>query len=64
MRRQPADLERVLADKGRVETALRAAVSAALVRHKRAGNPVVVWRNGKVIRLRPEEIPEPPEKSA
>jgi len=58
------DLEHVLADKGKIESALRAAVRAALLRHKRAGNPVAVWRDGKVVQLRPEEIPEPSEKAA
>ena len=64
MRLRPRDLEQVLADKGKVETALRAAVRDALARHKKAGNPVAVWRNGKVIWLRPEEIPDPPENAA
>jgi hypothetical protein len=64
MRLQRTDLEQVLADKGKVETALRSAVRDALARHKKAGNPVAVWRDGKVIWLKPEEIPDPPEKIA
>jgi hypothetical protein len=43
---------------------LRSAVRDALARHKKAGNPVAVWRDGKVIWLRPEEIPDSPEKTA
>jgi hypothetical protein len=42
------DLEEILADKGKIEAALRAAVRAALALHKQAGNPVAVWRDGKV----------------
>jgi hypothetical protein len=31
--------------------------------HKLAGNPVVVWRNGRVEWISPEEIPDPPDES-
>lgn len=52
------DIEQILADKYRIEAALRTAVREALARHKRAGNPVATWRDGKVVWLKPEEIPE------
>jgi hypothetical protein len=58
MRPRPTDLEQLLADKAKVESALRAAVREALARHKRAGNRVAVWRDGKVVWLSPEAIPE------
>ena len=58
MKPQPKDLDQILAVKGKVEAALRAAVRDALARHKRAGNPVAVWRDGKVVWLSPEAIPE------
>jgi hypothetical protein len=32
------------------------AIRKALREHKRAGNPIAVWRDGKVVMLRPEEI--------
>ena len=41
-----------------VEEALAKAVSEALRQHKRAGNPVPEWRDGKVRWLAPEEIPD------
>lgn len=41
-----------------VEEALARAVSAALRGHKRAGNPVAEWRDGKVRWVAPEEIPD------
>lgn len=41
-----------------VEEALTKAVSEALRHHKRAGNPVPEWRDGKVRWLAPEEIPD------
>jgi hypothetical protein len=35
---------------------LRRAVRHALLDHKRAGNPVAIWQDGKVVLLQPEEI--------
>ena len=32
------------------------AVRHALLAHKRAGNPIAVWKNGKVVIVPPEEI--------
>lgn len=40
-----------------IDEALRRAVREALLRHKKLGNPVAVWRDGKVVILPPEEIP-------
>ena len=34
----------------------REAVRLALARHKARGNAVVVWRDGRIVLLRPEEI--------
>lgn len=44
-------------DLPRILTAMRAAVRDALLRHKRLGNPIAVWRDGRVVWLSPEEIP-------
>ncbi len=46
-----------LADKEKITQALTEGVREALLKHKQAGNPVVVWRNGKMVWLKPEEIP-------
>ena len=46
-----------------VEEALARAVGRALRNHKRAGNPVPEWRDGKVRWLTPEEIPDLPDTS-
>ena len=40
------------------------AVREALIDHKRAGNPVAVWRDGKVVIVPPEEIVLPGEDEA
>jgi hypothetical protein len=39
-----------------ITRALSQGVRDALLKHKRAGNPIVVWRNGKTIWLKPEDI--------
>ena len=39
-----------------MERALKEAVRKALLQHKRAGNPVVTWRNGKVVWVEPKDI--------
>lgn len=38
-----------------IEKVLRYAVREALLMHRRAGNPVAVWRNGKVVWLEASE---------
>lgn len=64
MKQEPVDLDEILADPYKIEAALRGAVQEALRMHKRAGNPIAIWRDGKVVWLEPEEIPEPEEKNA
>lgn len=39
-----------------INRAYERAVREALLMHKRAGNPVAVWRDGKVVLLQPDEI--------
>ena len=54
----PTPAERA-GDLDRIERALRAAVRDALQRHKRDGDPVAVWREGRVVWLSPDQIPTP-----
>jgi len=44
-----------------VERALQRAVRQALLMHKRIGNPIAIWRDGKVVIVPPEEIVIPPD---
>lgn len=44
------------ADKEKITAALTQGVREALLRHKQAGNPIVIWRDGKMVWLKPEEI--------
>jgi hypothetical protein len=40
-----------------IEQALARAVREALQRHKQAGNPVAVWRDGRTVWVAPDDIP-------
>jgi hypothetical protein len=42
--------------KVKAEMALKEAVAKALAEHKRQGNPIAVWRNGKAVWIPAEEI--------
>lgn len=52
-RRSPA--ERVDDIAGALE-ALRTAIREALLRHKQAGHPIAIWRDGAVEWIPPEDI--------
>jgi hypothetical protein len=39
-----------------IQRALRRAVREALQRHKQAGHPIAVWRDGRVVWIEPEDI--------
>ena len=49
-------IEEAIADREKITDALASGVREALKRHKQAGNPVVVWRDGKMTWIKPEEI--------
>ena len=46
-----------LKDVSLIESALRRAAREALLRHKRAGNPIAVSRDGRVHWIQPADIP-------
>ncbi|HEY7294159.1 MAG TPA: hypothetical protein VH916_03915 [Dehalococcoidia bacterium] len=48
-------------DTDRILKAMDEAVRAAILDHKRAGNPIAIWRDGQVVWLSPDEIPEDDE---
>jgi hypothetical protein len=47
----------IMRDREKISKALAQGVQNALLKHKQAGNPVAVWREGKVVWIPPEEIP-------
>ena len=53
----PPPTERVY-DIPRILEAMRLAVHEALLDHKRAGNPVAIWKNGRVEWVQPADIPD------
>lgn len=42
----------------RITAAIRKATSEVFRRNKLLGEPIVVWRDGKVVILPPEQIPD------
>lgn len=51
------EIDDIFRDGTLIDKALKDSVRDALIRHKQAGNPIVVWRDGKIVWLTPEEIP-------
>jgi hypothetical protein len=56
------DLDLILTDRTLIEAALRRAVKEAVEHHRRAGNPVATWRNGRVEWVPPEHLPTSEER--
>ena len=50
------DIAAMFRDGKEIDAALERAGRQALLLHKRAGQPVVVWRDGQVVWVPPEEI--------
>ena len=59
--RLPLDVCRDAEEIGKV---LQLAVREALMMHKRIGNPIATWKDGKVVIVPPEEIEIPPDPFA
>ena len=55
-RRTGRTIEQVLEDHDAVTAALGRGVENALRRHKRLGNPICCWKDGKGVTIPPEEI--------
>lgn len=51
-------IDRLFAEGTEIDRAVQRGIRDALRRHKLLGEYVVVWRNGQVVRLPPEEIPD------
>jgi hypothetical protein len=50
------NIPEILKDRARVQKALREGVQKALRMHKLSRVPAVVWEDGKVVEIPPEEI--------
>lgn len=51
------DIGRLFREGKPIDDAMNAAVREVVLRHKQMGMPLVVWRDGKVVWIPPEEIP-------
>ena len=56
-KRRNDKIAEAFANPEKITQALTQGVHDALLKHKQAGNPVVVWHDGKMVWLKPEEIP-------
>ena len=51
------DIHRIFVEDGRViDEALKQGVSEAMLRHKRDDLPVVIYRDGKSVLVKPEDL--------
>lgn len=53
---QEINIPEILKDRTRVQKALRDGVQEAIRIHKLMGVPIIVWRDGKVVEIPPEQI--------
>lgn len=50
------DIDKILVEGTEIDKAVKKAVKEAVLRHKQAGNPIVVMKDGQMVWLKPEEI--------
>jgi hypothetical protein len=55
----PSGTRAIMLGSDLVERPLREAAARASIRHKRLGNPIVVWRDGQVVWIPAGEIEVP-----
>ena len=63
MSEQKRSVEELLQDGEAIDRAIREGVRAALLRHQKLGQPIVIYRDGKVVHVPPEQIGEELERS-
>ncbi|MBI2355105.1 MAG: hypothetical protein HYV06_08765 [Deltaproteobacteria bacterium] len=50
------DIDKILSEGTEIDQAVKKAVKEAVLRHKQAGNPIVVMKDGRMVWLKPEDI--------
>jgi hypothetical protein len=53
--REPEDIDQIFREGTLIDEAMNAAVRDAVQLHKEKGLPMVVWRDGKIVWISPEE---------
>lgn len=49
-------IKEILSDEKQITETLQRAVNEAVLAHKRAGNPIATWKNGKAVWVKPETV--------
>jgi hypothetical protein len=52
----PKDIAAIIMDGTAIDRAIIAARRRVIENHRRAGVPLVVWRNGEVVEITPESV--------
>lgn len=53
----PKDIRRIFdEDRQLIDEALKQGVRDAMIRHKKDGLPVVIYRDGKAVSIKPEDL--------
>ena len=53
----PKDVNRIFVEDGHlIDEALKQGVRDAVLRHKEAGLPVIIYRDGKAVRVMPQDL--------
>ncbi|MFZ1932937.1 MAG: hypothetical protein WCB27_01570 [Thermoguttaceae bacterium] len=55
MGKEPKDIDKIFREGTLIDEAMNAAVRDAVQLHKEKGLPMVVWRDGKILWISPEE---------
>ena len=58
-RKRPQTIREIMLEGTLIDEAMTRAAREALLLHKRMGVSVPVWRNGRIVRIKPEDIKLP-----
>ena len=65
MKEKPVrDIERILRDGAALDRAIMAARANVIRQHRQLGLPLVVWRDGRVVKVPPDSIELPIPRDA
>jgi len=64
IRKAQKTITEIFQDRALIDKALARGVRDALLFHKRIGNPIAVWRDGRVVQIPADQIEIPPLEDA
>lgn len=56
MNKPKVNIDKLFEEGKAIDSALKEAVKQALLQHKKAGNPIVSWKDGEIVWIQPEDI--------